>query len=63
MGLGAIIAYLFYIYSLKKMTFQRLLKKILSNKLEKKGIVTKFDLKINNKIKVKIITGNLFKKN
>ena len=37
-------------------------KKILSNKLEKKGIVTKFDLKINNKIKVKIITGNLFKK-
>ena len=37
-------------------------KKILSNKLEKKGMVTKFDLKINNKIKVKIITGNLFKK-
>jgi len=37
-------------------------KKILSNKLKKKGIVTKFDLKINNKIKVKIITGNLFKK-
>ena len=25
-------------------------------------MVTKFDLKINNKIKVKIITGNLFKK-
>ena len=37
-------------------------KKILSNKLEKKGIVTKFDLKINNQINAKIITGNLFKK-
>ena len=35
---------------------------ILSKKSKKRGIVSKFNLKINNNIKVKIITGNLFKK-
>ncbi len=35
---------------------------IISKKTKERGVVTRFDLKINNKIKVKIITGNLFKK-
>tara|TARA_Y100001970_G_C14175005_1_gene826447 strand:- start:621 stop:1514 length:894 start_codon:yes stop_codon:yes gene_type:complete len=35
---------------------------IILKKTKEQGNVTKFNLKINNKIKVKIITGNLFKK-
>lgn len=37
-------------------------KEITSNNKYGKGIVTKFTFKINNNIKVKIVTGNLFKK-
>ena len=38
------------------------MKIIKSNNFYGKGIVSKFSFKINKKIKVKIITGNLFKR-
>ena len=55
------ISLLFLLFEPEKLTNINM-KIIKSNNLYGKGIVSKFSFKINKKIKVKIITGNLFKK-
>ena len=55
------ISLLFLLFDYKKFSDVKK-KEIKSNNIYGKGIVTKFYFKINSKINVKIITGNLFKK-
>ena len=55
------ISLLFLLFEVEKVTNIDM-KIIKSNNFYGKGIVSKFSFKINKKIKVKIITGNLFKK-